>query len=126
MKNQQYELEYNIRSSPTILFNFLSTASGLGQWFADKVISRDKKFVFTWNGSDDEAEVVELVEEEYIKFHWDGTPEDEFFSFEVKKSEVTNDTILIVNDFAPKSDIDDQKLLWDSQIAQLTRVIGGA
>lgn len=126
MKNQQYELEYTIRSSPTILFNFLSTASGLGQWFADRVITTDKKYIFTWDGSDDEAEVMELIEDEYIKFRWNGSSDDEFFSFRVQKSEVTNDTILVITDFATPDDLEDQKRLWDSQVAQLTRVIGGA
>ena len=36
-KNIPYQIEYVVRSSPGILFNFLTTPSGLAQWFADSV-----------------------------------------------------------------------------------------
>ena len=55
-KKQQYTLEYPVRCSPTILYEFLSTPSGLQEWFADKVDERDGVFSFSWNGSDDTAE----------------------------------------------------------------------
>ena len=36
-KKQLYTLEYPVRCSPTILYDFLSNPSGLQEWFADHV-----------------------------------------------------------------------------------------
>jgi DNA-directed RNA polymerase specialized sigma24 family protein len=36
-KKQLFTIEFPVRCSPGILFEFLSTASGLQEWFADKV-----------------------------------------------------------------------------------------
>jgi len=43
---EKFELEYIIKSSPAILFNYLSTPDGLSQWFADNVNIKDNKFYF--------------------------------------------------------------------------------
>ena len=36
-KKQKFTLEYPVRCSPTILYEFLATSNGLQEWFADKV-----------------------------------------------------------------------------------------
>ena len=46
MSKQLYTLEFPVRCSPPILFEFLSTPAGLGEWFADKVDERDNIFYF--------------------------------------------------------------------------------
>ncbi len=66
-KKQQFTLEYPVRCSPSILFEFLSTPAGLQEWFADKVDERDNVFSFSWNGSIDKAEVTESEEDKYIQ-----------------------------------------------------------
>ncbi|MGN6401038.1 MAG: START-like domain-containing protein, partial [Flavisolibacter sp.] len=48
-KKQLYTLEYPVRCSPTILYEFLATSSGLQEWFADKVDDEDGIFSFSWN-----------------------------------------------------------------------------
>jgi len=42
-KKQLFTLEYPVRCSPAILYGFLSTPAGLGEWFADKVDERDNR-----------------------------------------------------------------------------------
>lgn len=123
-KKQLYTLEFPIRCSPTILYEFLSTSSGLQEWFADKVDDQDGVFYFSWNGSEETAEVLEKEEEEYIRFHWTTAPKEEYFEFRIEKSEVTNQTILIINDFAEKKDIKDQSRLWDFQVKELFHRLG--
>ena len=95
-KKQQYTLEYPVRCSPSILYEFLSTPAGLQEWFADKVDERDNVFSFSWNGSTDKAEVLESEENRFIKFHWTHTPKEEYFEFRIERSEVTNLTILVI------------------------------
>src|SRR5664279_298379 len=113
MSKLLYTLEYPVRCSPSILYEFLSTPAGLQEWFADKVDERDSVFFFSWNGSAaDRAEVMESEEDKFILFHWLHAPKEEFFEFSIEKSEVTNQTILIVKDFAEKKEIKDQSMLW--------------
>lgn len=123
-KKQLFSLEYPVRCSPTILYEFLSTSSGLQEWFADKVDDQDGVFSFSWNGSEDTAEVVGQEEDKFIRFHWSHAPADEYFEFSIEKSEVTNQTILVIKDFADKRDIKDQSMLWDHQVKDLFHRLG--
>ncbi len=123
-KKQLFTLEYPVKCSPSILYDFLSTPAGLQEWFADKVDERDNVFSFSWNGSTDRAEVLESELEKFIRFHWAEAPTDEFFEFRIEKSEVTNQTILVIKDFADKKDIKDQSQLWNYQVKDLFHRLG--
>ena len=123
-KKQQFTLEYPLRCSPSILYEFLSTAAGLQEWFADKVDERDNVFSFSWNGTTDRAEVLESEQEKYIRFHWLHQPTDEYFEFRIEKSEVTNQTILVIRDFAEKAEVKDQSQLWAYQVKDLFHRLG--
>ncbi len=123
-KKIQYTVEYPVRCSPAILYEFLSTSSGLQEWFAEKVEDSDGLFSFSWSGSAEEAEVIEKEENKSIKFHWVDSPKGEYFEFSIEKSEVTNLTILIINDFAEKKDIKDQSQLWEAQVRELFHRLG--
>jgi uncharacterized protein YndB with AHSA1/START domain len=125
-KKVMYSVEFPIRCSPAILYEFLSTPVGLLEWFADKVDQRDHKFYFTWNGSTEIAEVLEHVENEFIRYRWETYPKDEFFEFSIEQSPITSETILRITDFADKSDIKDQEQLWHSQVSDLKHRIGAA
>ncbi|MBL7736270.1 MAG: ATPase [Chitinophagaceae bacterium] len=123
-KKQLFTLEFPVRCSPSILYEFLSTPAGLQEWFADKVDERDNVFSFSWNGTVDKAEVVETEQDKYIRFHWAHLPKEEYFEFRIEKSEVTNLTILVIKDFAEKGDIKDQSQLWDYQVKELFHRLG--
>jgi hypothetical protein len=118
MAKQLYTLEFPVRCSPVILYEFLSTPAGLQEWFADKVDDRDNIFSFTWNGS------AEREQDKFIRFHWLTAPKEEYFEFRIEKSEVTNQTILVVKDFAEKKEIKDQSMLWDYQVKELFHRLG--
>jgi hypothetical protein len=121
-----YTLEYPIRSSPTILYEFLASAVGLQEWFADKVDQRDKQFYFTWNGATDEAEQIEAFENNYVRYRWDYYDDEEFFEFRIEQSPITNETILRITDFADKVDLDSAQQLWNQQVNNLKHRIGAA
>jgi len=124
MSKQKFTLEYPVRCSPNILFEFLATSNGLGEWFADTVDEQGTFFTFGWNGTFEEAQVIEQEEERLIRFRWDGAPKDEYFEFRIDKSEITNQTILVITDFAEKKDIKDQTQLWNYQVKDLFHRIG--
>lgn len=123
-KKVMYSLEYPVRCSPTILYEFLSTPAGLQEWFADNVDERDGVFSFSWNGSAEYADVMDKELDKFIRFHWTHSAKGEFFEFRIDKSEVTNQTILVVTDFAEKKDIKDQSQLWEYQVKELFHRLG--
>jgi uncharacterized protein YndB with AHSA1/START domain len=124
-KKQLFTLEFPVRCSPTILWDFLSTAAGLQEWFADKVDEWEGTFSFSWSGGvPEKAELLELEEEHYIRYRWSYQEKAEYFEFRIEKTEISNQTILIVKDFAEKSDIKDQSQLWQTQIKDLFHRLG--
>jgi uncharacterized protein YndB with AHSA1/START domain len=123
-KKVLYTLEYPVRCSPGILFEFLSSPSGLQEWFADQVDSRDGVYTFGWNGTEETAELLEQEENKFIRFHWSHAPKGEYFELAIDRSEVTNQTILIIKDFAEKKDIKDQSQLWEYQVKDLFHRLG--
>ena len=124
MAKQLYTLEFPVRCSPVILYEFLASPAGLQEWFADRVDDRDNVFSFTWNGTIEKAEVLEKEQDKFIRFHWLHAPKEEFFEFKIEKSEVTNQTILVIKDFAEKKEIKDQSMLWDYQVKELFHRLG--
>lgn len=124
IKKLKYSVEYPVRCSPSILYEFLSTSSGLQEWFADKVEDLENGFKFIWSGSAEIANILEKEENKFIRFRWESAPDDEYFEFSIEKSEVTNQTILIIHDFAEKRDIKDQSLLWETQVKDLFHRLG--
>ncbi|MFZ4752629.1 MAG: START-like domain-containing protein [Chitinophagaceae bacterium] len=123
-KREKYSMEFQVRCSPAILYEFLSTPSGLGEWFADKVKQKENRFQFLWKGSVEEAEMIAAEENEYVVYRWDWMDEQEYFEFRIEKSPVTNETLLTVTDFADKKEIADQERLWEVQIHDLKHRIG--
>ena len=123
-KKQLFTIEFPVRCSPSILYEFLSTPAGLQEWFADKVDERDNVFSFSWNGTTEKAEVLESEQEKYIRFHWTHAPKGEYFEFRIEKSEVTNQTILVIKDFAEKKEIKDSSQLWGYQVKDLFHRLG--
>ena len=66
----RYELEFPINSSPQLLYQYISTPSGLSEWFADNVNSRGEYFTFIWDDSEENARLSSKKTGEKIKFRW--------------------------------------------------------
>ena len=121
----KYELEYTLNTSPSILYNRLSTPEGLSEWFADNVNLQKGKYTFIWEGTEQDAEVLQRKTNNFIRFHWDDDEEaDAFFEFRIHIDELTNDVALLITDFAEEDEKDDAIDLWDSQISELKHAIG--
>jgi uncharacterized protein YndB with AHSA1/START domain len=123
----KFELELPVKASPGMLFPYLSTPSGLSEWFSDDVNSRGDKFTFIWDGDERDAYRIAKKKDQFIRFRWD---EDEtegnkyFFEFRIEVDEMTNDTSIIITDYSEEGEVEEDKLLWDSQIHQLLHTIG--
>jgi len=116
------QLEYLINCSPRVLFNRLSTASGLAEWFADDVRVKGKKYTFVWSGSEQTAEMTLHKENKLVRYKW--LEDDGYFEFRITQDELTNDVSLIVTDFAEEDEKEDTIELWNTQIDDLKHVLG--
>lgn len=94
------------------------------EWFADEVNERDGIFTFNWNGTEDKAKLLDQEQDKFVRFQWDHMAKDEFFELSINKSEVTNQTILVIKDFADKKDVKDQSQLWEYQVKELFHRLG--
>lgn len=117
------QLEYVINCSPKVLYNRLSSASGLTEWFAEDVRVKGKKYTFIWEGMEQRAEMTLHKENRLVRFTW-LEEEDTYFEFRITQDELTGDVSLIVVDFIEPGEEDEAKGLWDTQIADLKHVIG--
>ncbi len=121
----KFELEYVIRTSTGILYEFLTSPSELAEWFADEVSIHDGIFTFHWDGSEQKARLLGFKDEKYIRLRWLDKPDGTYFEFRIERDELTGDVSLIITDFADEgSDMQTSKLLWDSQVNKLSHVIG--
>ena len=120
----KYELEYTFNTSPSILYNRISTPEGLSEWFADNVNLRKGLYTFIWEGSEQEASVVQKKTNKYIRFRWEEDEEELFFEFRIHTDELTGDVALLITDFAEEGEKGDAVDLWDSQISELKHAIG--
>lgn len=123
----KYELEFPIHASTSMLYNYISTPSGLSEWFADNVNSRGELFTFIWDNSEEKAKLVSKRSGERVKFKWldeDGKETDYFFEIKIEEDEITKDVSIVVIDFAEEDELDESKLLWENQISDLKHVIG--
>jgi len=123
----KYELEFPITSSPQLLYQYISTPSGLSEWFADNVNSRGEYFTFIWDDSEEKARMSSKKTGEKVKFRWvdeNDKDSDYYFELRILVDEITKDVSLMVVDFAEENDIQESKQLWENQVSDLKHVLG--
>ncbi|NOY48830.1 MAG: SRPBCC domain-containing protein [Chlorobi bacterium] len=124
----KFELEFPIHASPQLLFQYISTPSGLSEWFADNVNSRGELFTFIWDDSEEEAKLLSKKSGERVKFKWLNGDDDSstYFEIRIQVDDITKDVSLMVTDFAEEDEIEEAKMLWENQISDLKQVLGSA
>jgi uncharacterized protein YndB with AHSA1/START domain len=126
MKRVKIDLEFIFKASPAILYTFITTPACIVRWFCDSVDIEDDIFSFGWEGSEENAEMVDDIEEERVRFKWeDADNEEEYLEFRMYKSDITNETILEITDFCDDDEVESTTDLWTSQMATLKTECGG-
>lgn len=125
MKRVSFDVEFIFRASPAILYQFITTPSCLVRWFCDEVDINGERYTFTWQGADEDAEMIDDIEEERVRFKWDDAEDEEYLEFRMYKSDVTNETILEITDFCDDDEVNETKELWNSQVKTLQIECGG-
>ena len=123
----KFELEYLLKTSPKVLENMLCTPSGLSEWFAEDVNIKDDIFTFCWDGSEEKARLVSKKPNSKAKFKWledERSGNDYFFEMSFEVDPMTKMIVMTVTDYAEVEEVDEAKMLWESQINDLKRLIG--
>jgi uncharacterized protein YndB with AHSA1/START domain len=126
---KNYTIEYDFHSSPQLLFQYLSTPSGLSEWFADNVNSRGEMFTFIWDDSEEHAKMIQKKKDDKVRFQWQNNDADQdkyHFEFKIQVDEITKDVSLIISDFSDEDEIEESKMLWDNLISDLKQVLGAS
>jgi len=126
---KSFSIEYDFHASKQMLFQYLSTPSGLGEWFADNVNSRGENFSFIWDDSEENAKLIQKKNNERTRFQWEEDEEEGnpyYFEFKIQVEDITNDVSLIVTDFAEEDEMEEAKMLWDNLISSLKQILGSS
>lgn len=123
----KFELEFPIQASSQLLFQYISTPSGLSEWFADNVNLRGDLFTFIWDDSEEQAKLLTKKNSERIKFKWvDDDDTNSYFEIRIQVDGITKDVSLMVTDFSEEDEVEETKMLWNNQISDLKKVLGSS
>jgi uncharacterized protein YndB with AHSA1/START domain len=126
MKRVKVDLEFIMRASPSLVYQFVTTPSCLVRWYCDEVETNEDLVSFTWNGNIEDAEMVDDIEDERVRYKWlDADDEKEYYEFRMYKSDVTLETILEITDFCDQGDEKSTKDWWTNKVALLRQECGG-
>ena len=131
MKKQKVYIERELKSnSKGIIWKLISSAEGLQRWVADSVTEDGKQITFKW-GDDctchamHTATVLEKVKFRRFRFKWDGSEDpEEYVELKLEKSEITDDFMLCITDFAEPGETDSIISLWHGDLDRLHRSSG--
>ena len=123
----KFQIEIPLNSSKGVLYNCISTPSGLAEWFCDDVNIKKDVHIFFWDGSEESARMISKKKDEFVKFRWleaeeDG--EDTYFELRIRVDDLTGENAMVITDFAEDDEVDDAKDLWEAQVSKLRRVLG--
>ena len=122
-----FTIEFDFQSSPQLLFQYLSTPSGLSEWFSDNVNSRGEDYTFIWGDAEEYAKLIQKKNNEKVRFRWMNDEEDQddcYFEFKIVVDEITKDVSLNITDFAEEDELEEGKMLWNNLVSSLKQVLG--
>ncbi|MDX2173215.1 MAG: START-like domain-containing protein [Bacteroidota bacterium] len=123
--NGKFEMEFVVRASADLLYEFLYTQSGLSEWFCDDVNIRNGIYTFIWDGQMQQARLLKTIDHQLVRFQWVDKTDGSYFEFRLQHDDLTNDVSLMVTDFADTTaERESSKLLWQNQVEKLMHVIG--
>ena len=124
-KKSKLELEYALRSSPQILYQYISNHSGLQSWFADRVdIMGGGNYRFSWeDGTEYNANLIKSVTNKYTRFELIEADGD-YLEFRIEQDAITGDVELIITEFVDPEEAEMAASIWDSAIDNLCSIIG--
>ncbi len=123
--------EYPINASAKLLYPYLSTASGLSQWFCDKVtVNGDKVYNFVWDGRSHYAEMTGHRTNRSVRFLFldenkQHVSDPSYIDFTIESSELTQEQFLKIVDYTEEDDVEELSELWEHLLQNLREIVGG-
>ena len=65
---KKIRMEFEIKASPAMLFNYISSPSGLSQWFCNDVDIYNNFYKFKWDGDESIAELLKKTQHKRIRY----------------------------------------------------------
>ena len=130
MPKQKFIGEYQINASRKMLFPYLSTATGVCQWFADDVNINniDKTLIFILDGDERIAVIDSIKNNRYVKFRFlneDEKPkENDTLEFRLEINELTQSVFVRVEEYTDTDDLEESYQIWENLLSQLKEIIG--
>lgn len=127
MSKIKVQYEFPLHCQSEILYEYLASAEGLAEWFAEEVSERGDDFFFSWGGPEEKATLIKYKTEQSVRFRWE---EDEgtkyFFEMNIVIDEITNDLSLNITDFCDPDDEEENQQYWENLIENLKIKLGAA
>ena len=125
MNKTKYQLEFPMKCSTTLLFEYIGTSSGMSEWLADDVVERGDKFTFIWGDQEESANLIRYKEESFVRFRWEEEEGTKYYwELAINVDDVTSDVALVITDFAEENELEHSKLYWENLIEALKKIIG--
>lgn len=126
MTKNKVQYEFTMHCLSEILYEYMASAEGLAEWFADEAVERGDDFYFSWNGGmEEKATLIRYKPESFVRFRWE---EDEgskyFFEMTIVIDEITDDLSLNITDFCEEDDKEENRLYWENLIENLRLKLG--
>lgn len=121
----KFTLEFLFRVPVTLLYDFLTTPSGLVEWFAEEVDLKNDIYTFNWDGAIQRAQIVSAKLDSHIRLRWIDKGDGTYLEFRIIPDEMTGQLALMVTDFGEsEDDIVTLRQLWETQITRLMKCLG--
>lgn len=127
IQKEKIELEYLLKTSVKVFENLVTTPSGLSEWFCDDVNIKNDLYTFFWDGSEETARLLSFKPGKFIRWKWLHDEEDDldtYFEIAYETDSMTKSLVLKITDFAEPDHTEETRLLWESYISDLKRVLG--
>lgn len=131
MSKKKFTSEFEVRSSAKVIYPYISTPGGLGEWFADDVIFTPKKnFRFIIDDEEVYAKIVSMKANSSVKFEFldeEEQQEDDPSYVEIKldTNDLTGTLYIVATDYTDLIDNnEDHHELWEGLVDALCSMIG--
>ena len=130
MSKQKFVGEFEINASKAMLFPYLSTATGLSQWFADDVNTDNlnKTLIFLLDGEEKIARIDSLKNNQYVKFTFisddENKQDEDYIEFRLQINELTQSVFIKIIEYTETDDLDELYQIWKNLLSNLKEIIG--
>lgn len=130
-QKHRFSVEYPINASPKILYPYLATASGLEQWFCQRVqVEGSQHFNFVWDNQAHYAEMSSHRTNRSVRFCFlderrKTVADANYLDFLIEESELTQEVYLRVVDYSEETDTEELEEMWAGLMQKLREQVGG-